>query len=252
MEGARRLRVTNRARTKPVRHWTRGEIIALGGTLIGAITCIGVLSTVPPLRDWLRTDEPSTAPNTLTEPAEGSVFNQALEQQRMLLQEQTLAMREEVLRLNTERINARKARISATAERFKDGDERKYDRILLANHCSVPIDVAVHYKDIDETWITRGWWRVDPDATVSTDAMTRNTPIYFYAENLSEKRFWDGTGREDSASFKVSNSRFDHLKGETFVFDNPRDVSFYRRETGKAWIDHTEPFKCPVEAEPGS
>ena len=234
-----------------MRPWTRGEKIGFWSMLIGGITCLAVLSTAPPFRQWLwgSSDAPSPA-TTAVEQVDLGLYQEAFEQQKKLFEEQTLHMQEEIRRLHDERIAARKARISTISERYEKDGKRKYDKILFENLCKIPIWVALHYKDLDDTWISRGWWKVQPGKTVTTDAMTRNTPIYIYAENTSAKRTWDGTGKQGSVSYTISNARFDHIKGERFVFDKPREASFFRRETGKAWTDHKETFECLLEARP--
>ncbi|HEX9735351.1 MAG TPA: DUF1036 domain-containing protein [Thermoanaerobaculia bacterium] len=85
-------------------------------------------------------------------------------------------------------------------EGYEKGGNRQYDRILLRSTCDVPVDVALYYLDLDQSWITRGWWSIKPGDTVTTNAMTRNSPIYVYAENQAVGRRWDGEGKEDSLS----------------------------------------------------
>lgn len=231
-----------------MRPWTRGEVLGFWTLLIGGLTCAAVLSTAPPVRNFLWGSPPPAA--VPGEQVDLTLYKEAFEQQKKLYEEQALALTEEIRRLHDERITARKERIASIAERYQDGDQRKYDKVLFENLCKIPIHVAIHYKDLDDTWVSRGWWKVEPGATVTSDAFTRNTPIYLYAENLSAGRTWDGAGKDDSATFTISNARFDHLKGERFVYEEPREASFYRRETGKSWTDHKETFECHLEAPP--
>lgn len=233
-----------------MRPWTRGEKIGFWSMLIGGITCLAVVSTAPPFRNWLWGHEASAGAAQASQQVELSLYQEAFDEQKKLIEEQSKALQAEIRSLHDERILSRKARIKVLAQGYEEGGKRRYDKFLFENLCKIPVFVAVHYKDLDDTWLTRGWWRVAPGGTVTADIMTRNTPIYFYAENLSEERTWDGTGQEGSASFTISNSRFDHLKGDRFVYENPREVSFYRRETGKTWTDFKETFECLLEARP--
>jgi hypothetical protein len=68
-----------------------------------------------------------------------------------------------------------------------------------------------------------------------------------YAENLAQERRIDGAGREEAILLEVSNSKFDHLAGESFLYDDAREASFYRVVTPDEWVDHTETFECLVE-----
>jgi hypothetical protein len=159
-------------------------------------------------------------------------------------------MREEARLLHEERVAMRKERMLAIAERSRKGEARLYDRIVLRSACPYDVAVALHYQDLDDAWVTRGWWVVPPRESVTTDAMTRSQVLYFYAENQGVGRVWDGTGRGGATSQTISDTRFDHVVGERFAYDGPRTVSFFRRLSGREWMDYTEVFECPVEAPP--
>jgi uncharacterized membrane protein len=174
----------------------------------------------------------------------------AFAEQLQALQEQAQLLEGEILRLHQERMALRKERIQGLATQYTKGDARQYDRILLHNRCSFPLDVALYYRDLDDAWIARGWWRVEPDATVTTDAMSRTSPVYFYAENLTESRVLDGTSDEGAQTLEVSNSRFDSVQEDAFRYPGLRSVSFYPRQTGEIWTDFVEELRCPVEAPP--
>lgn len=173
-----------------------------------------------------------------------------LDEQKKLLAEQSAAVKAELRGLYDERIKLRKERIEGLAERLTSEKSREYDKILLKNSCGFEVAVALYYRDLDETWITRGWWTIKPEETVTTDAMTKNAYIYFYAENKAEGRTWDGKGKPTALSLNIVDEKFDALEGDRFVYENPRSVSFYQRKTGDQWGDHTETFECFLEEPP--
>jgi hypothetical protein len=175
---------------------------------------------------------------------------QALDQQKAQLAEETRAMREETRRLHEERVESRKERMRALAERYRKGDERQYDRILLRSACPYEIAVALHYRDLDDAWVTRGWWSVPPGGSVTTDAMTRDRTLFLYGENQAVGRTWDGAGAAGSLFLTISDSRFDLVEGDPVVYDGPRSVSFLRRLRAEGRGDYTELFECPAEAVP--
>lgn len=181
------------------------------------------------------------------EAAYSEAYRQLVEENRALLAEETQALREELRLLHDERIAARRDRIELIADRH-EGEVRAYDKVALENRCPFVISVAIHYRDLDDRWITRGWWNVDPGATVDTDAKTRNSVLYFFAENRSVGKSFGGDGRDDSTTQSVVDSRFDQLDDDRWAYGEPRKVSFFRRDTGKEWIDHVESFECPLEA----
>jgi hypothetical protein len=187
------------------------------------------------------------SPDRSGEAAYTEAYHQLVEEHRALLAEETAALREELRLLHEERIAARRDRIELIADRH-EGEVRAYDKISLENRCPFAVSVALHYKDHDDRWITRGWWNVDPGVTTKTDAKTRNSVLYFFAENRSVGKSFDGDGRDDSTVESIVDTKFDHLGDDRWAYAEPRKVSFYRRATGEDWVDHVETFECPLEA----
>jgi|CXWL01.1.fsa_nt_gi uncharacterized membrane protein len=220
--------------------------VTLGGLLVAAIAIPTLLRqrAAPP------TAGPQGARESPPESPPGP--SEVIDEQRKLLAEQAAAARDEIQKLHDERIELWKLRLETKADAFVHGETTEYDTIALRNTCDVEVAVALYYRAIDETWVSRGWWTVPAGETVVTDAITRNDPIYFFAENQAAGWLWDGTGREGSVELSVVDEKFDHLADDRFVYANPRRVSFYRRATGKAWIEHVEEFACNAEAPEGT
>jgi uncharacterized membrane protein len=231
-----------------MRHWTRGEKIGCWSMVVGTVTCLAVLSSVPPFQGVLPRLFHEAPAQSTSEAAHTQGQIEVLEQERKLLDEQTRAMREEARSLYEERVRARSERIDGIAERYRRGKQREYDRIVFENKCPADVAVAVYYLDLDEKWITRGWWQVPSGESMTTDAMTRNRYLYLYAENKGLGRTWDGAGKPDAVELSISDSKFDHVKGERFLYEKPRSVSFFRRDTGESWTDFKEVFECLAEA----
>lgn len=222
----------------------REQLRTLSRVLV-VVACLAVLAvSVLAVRRLLAPETSRRTELTGPEPAAQLLA----EQQLKLLAEQSEAVKEELRRLRDARIDLRRERIQLLADRFTVDGARQYDRVLLHNGCEVDVSVALYYLDLDESWITRGWWNVAPDETVTTDAMTRNAYLYFFAENRSVNRSWDGTGKERSMSLPIVDAKFDHLDGESFVYEGARTVSFYRRKTVDDWTDHVEEIRCYLEA----
>lgn len=215
--------------------WTRSRTLATSGLAIAAS-----LAACAPESESVRSPD--------AEAAYAEAYGQLVAEHRALLDEETRTLREELLLLHDERIAARRDRIAVIAQRHEVGGTRAYDTITLANRCGFMVSAALHYKDLDDRWISRGWWNLDPGATVETDAMTRNSALYFFAENRAEGRSWTGDGRDDSLTESVVDSRFDHLDGDRWAYEEAREVSFFHRDTGEEWVEHVETFDCPLEA----
>lgn len=238
-----------------MRAWSRGERIGFFSLVVGALTCTAVLLSLPAVQGLigrlLRSEEEPAAVTKSAADPKTETLNQLLEEQRRLLEEHSQATRAEVVKLHDERMDLRKQRIEVLAEKFHVDAKRNFDKILLHNKCTHDVSVALYYMDLDEAWIARGWWAVKPGDTVTTDAMTRNSYVHFFAENQTAGRQWDGEGKESSLTLDIADVKFDQLDGETFVYPSPRKVSFFRRETGNTWKDFTETFECFVEEPPG-
>ena len=158
------------------------------------------------------------------------------------------AAREQTRRLYDERIELRRQKIQLISERLESDGQREFDKILLVNQCPHEIAVAINYLDLDDKWIVRGWWNLKAGEETTTDAMTKNAKIYFYAENIPSGWKFDGSNRPGSRMLPVVDERFDYLEGETNLYPNPRNVSFYLVETGTTWTEHREVFVCQAEA----
>lgn len=172
------------------------------------------------------------------------------EEQRTRLEEETRLLADERRRLRDERVALRKERMLALADRLRVGERREYSRIVLRNTCSYAVAVALRYRDLDDAWIVRGWWEVEPRGEVTTDAMTRHREVFFYAENQAVGRTWDGTGAEGAVSLAITDTKFDQLEDEPFAYDAPRSVLVFRRLAPEGFADHVEVFECLAEAPP--
>lgn len=240
-----------------MRTWTRGERIGCASFLVGLATCVAVVLSLPDVQRRLRrsgdaaeragaSDTAAGGPTAVPGPGHDIA---RLELQRKLLEEQTLAARHELLRLHEERMALWKDRVRALEERHRHGERREFDRVHLRNACSARLHVVVYYRALDERWVTRGWWNVEPGQTVETDVATRNTPLYFYAESPTIRWTWSGSGSADAVELPIAEERFDQLAGERWVYPESRTVAFYPRATGDEWVEHVETFECPVEKE---
>jgi len=62
-------------------------------------------------------------------------------------------------------------------------------RIVVKNECSTRLRVAVHHLDLDDNWVTNGWYSVEPG--VERAIMPTTNPVfYFTAEAIG--RVWNG------------------------------------------------------------
>lgn len=63
--------------------------------------------------------------------------------------------------------------------------------IIFTNKCYDDISVAIHYKDMDDAWLTRGWFKVS-SYKEKVVVPTKNTIFYFYVKSKNGKYKWSG------------------------------------------------------------
>ena len=121
---------------------------------------------------------------------------------------------------------------------------KSYDDIYLKNICTETIRVAIHYKDLEDKWVTHGWWEVDPYESIRTSAYSRGRKIYFYAYSIESGKEWDGDSRELSIRKHIVSESFVRLQGFDLYGSNKRTVNFFGLETGENWKVITKTFSC--------
>jgi uncharacterized membrane protein len=109
-------------------------------------------------------------------------------------------------------------------------------RVQLRNLCQTEsLDVAIHYRFVDKTWVTAGWWNAKPEATIYPDVKTDNTVLYLYA--FSKSYNWSGT----DFSSTVVDEAFSYRNGKDPAGSNRRIVQMRRVDAhgGKFQFDLT-------------
>ena len=67
-----------------------------------------------------------------------------------------------------------------------------YFQVYLKNDCDKTAQFAIHYKNLDDAWVTDGWWELRP-GEFSYVADTTNKILYYYGERLEGGNPWWGT-----------------------------------------------------------
>jgi len=66
-----------------------------------------------------------------------------------------------------------------------------YETVAFKNKCYKPIAVFVHYLNLNNSWITNGYYRLTPYQKRSI-FYTRNTIFYYYAQSMDGTLVWKG------------------------------------------------------------
>ena len=68
---------------------------------------------------------------------------------------------------------------------------RNYETVAFKNKCYKPIAIYVHYLDLNNNWITNGYYRLAPNQKGNI-FNTRNTIFYYYAQSMDGTLVWRG------------------------------------------------------------
>jgi hypothetical protein len=115
-------------------------------------------------------------------------------------------------------------------ERLRNGAaalSSRYYRIKLDNQCpDGTIRVALHFQDLDEKLVTRGWWQLAPNQEVVDIAYSKKPTYYFYAEGAG--RTWPiQTSSQPQANLlaiDVVGNNFIHFVTDLIQGSNKRSV----------------------------
>jgi uncharacterized membrane protein len=116
-------------------------------------------------------------------------------------------------------------------------------QIHLVNHCGKStLDVVVHYKGLDDRWVTDGWWTLKPNEDAHV-AYSRETTYYVYAKAENGSLEWLATPPA-GAEMQIVRNLFTHIEGEEILGRNKQKVRMFRQEFSTA-EDKPTNFTCP-------
>ncbi len=121
-------------------------------------------------------------------------------------------------------------------------DQHEYFTVSLRNECSEPLMVVVHYRALNNMWVTEGWWEVEPQRLVQTGVATGNRVVYFYA--LSDSHTWDGSDENDAIERLIVRNKFLRIGNESLEGKDLEEVQLFKKHLG--YEDELEPvtFTC--------
>ena len=83
--------------------------------------------------------------------------------------------------------------------------------IKFNNQCTVTINTAIYYQDVNGNWVTKGWWVIAPNESTNI-AYTINPSIFTYGYSTDGKLVWEGdaihqiiNGSNDTYGFREFN-----------------------------------------------
>jgi uncharacterized membrane protein len=120
-----------------------------------------------------------------------------------------------------------------------------YYTLGLKNSCADTIYVALNHRDEFGRWRTRGWWKVEPGATMVPDGVrSYNSFFYIYAETGAQQVYWDGSKSEGSITRNVPQHAFEHRDDLPTQYAQSRLLSFFPRQISGAPREDTQEFTC--------
>lgn len=64
--------------------------------------------------------------------------------------------------------------------------------IQYTNKCDEPLNLAINYKNLNDDWVTDGWWTLQPGESANV-ANTKNNIFYYYGVTQDNDYVWEGT-----------------------------------------------------------
>lgn len=168
--------------------------------------------------------------------------------------EEVRGLRDDIKRINQERADkeqkereeqrvrdlerAERERKEKEAQRIRDFEkeiarlkgEIDYQTVSLRNDCDETIVVVVHYRALNNLWVTQGWWKVEPDELVRTGIATTNPIVYFYAK--SDSYTWNGDDKEGALPKPVVSDGFMRIGTDYLEGKNLREVNLFKKHLG--------------------
>jgi hypothetical protein len=159
---------------------------------------------------------------------------------------------EEMRREQTERerraLEDEMAKAIAERTRLTTALKRQYGdnvySITLVNNCKHTLSAAISYKALDDQWVTEGWWNLKPGERKTTGRISRNSWLYFYAENSAQKLEWNGNNKADKTEEMVVDERFIRVGEGPLRGTNPKRVVFFGKNAGAEFREYVQAFAC--------
>jgi hypothetical protein len=121
-----------------------------------------------------------------------------------------------------------------------------YYELSLENQCSAaPLFVVARYLDLQDRWVTRGWWKVSAGQFVPLDMYSKNGIIYLYAENNGKQVTLSDTNDFESISEDILMRDFIHPSSEILTDPDKRTISMIRLHLTPGSFQLKASFPCP-------
>jgi V8-like Glu-specific endopeptidase len=72
-------------------------------------------------------------------------------------------------------------------------DTKKRLYLGIQNDCKEEIQIALRYRDLENNWVTKGFYRLDPHTSINKKFPTNNWVFYYYAASTESNMEWEGT-----------------------------------------------------------
>ena len=91
------------------------------------------------------------------------------------------------------------------------GREQHTYTVIINNTCRQDIDVAIHYRDPELGWVTRGWWHAGGGSEVTTGLQSDHFQFFMHGETGGRKQWPPARSSKPYQHFEI-------IKGEDFLF----------------------------------
>ena len=122
-----------------------------------------------------------------------------------------------------------------------------YYQLNLENQCALtPLFVVARYLDMENRWVTRGWWTAISGQVLLTDLYSKDGIIFVYAENNGKRVTLSDTNELESITEDVLTRTFIRQSPEILTDPNKRTVSMIRLHLVPGSFQIKASFPCPT------
>ena len=102
--------------------------------------------------------------------------------------------------------------------------------LTLVNNSGYKVAFCLNYKSTDGSWLTHGWWAVDPRSSRKISVATNNGIIYYYARDHAGSGYhWQGKkGADGTITRSIILDKFKVFDGTDFNGRGKRQVIMRR------------------------
>lgn len=117
-------------------------------------------------------------------------------------------------------------------------------RVTIVNRCHKTINVATHARNHANTWVTRGWYVLNPGTRKTIDLRTNNRIYYLFGYSADANTTWSGSGKPGAITKYVRDRKFTRYGSGNVHGSGWRTESFFKSRFKGSARHNRHNFRC--------